>query len=321
MATPCTIVRKRKLHLTRKLDTVRTDVETNPDAVEMGADAETNPDAAEMGAPQNSKYSRKSPSNACETTPSHTPSTQCGGGVSEKDCKGWTCYVCNSTWIIISLVERSRHLEKCLCLAYEEPASPEMALDRPESDASARHCGGIASNRVREESVREERGGCGGGGYSEGEIAIGNIATPTSSKLAFATSPRSTQAFATVCNLCGEDLANLSKCLVSEHEAACFRRLVAEEEKGGAGFLVACNLCGLSFQDMCANERWTHEEECLRRFEADGWDSEEDTYSVKLTELSKADTLTERLKTHVDGGQGINTHTHTCAVLAAEANA
>jgi hypothetical protein len=165
-----------------------------------------------------------------------------------------------------------------------------------------------------EESVREERGGCGVGGYSEVEIAIGNIATPTSSKLAFATSPRSTQAFATVCNLCGEDLANLSQCLVSEHEAACFRRLVAEEEKGGAGFLVACNLCGLSFQDMCANERWAHEEECLRRFEADGWDSEDDTYPVKLTEAgSKADTLTERLKAHVNGGQGINTHTHTCA--------
>ena len=46
-----------------------------------------------------------------------------GGGGGEGD-RAWMCCVCNGKWQVISVDQRQRHLEQCLCLSYHQPPSP-----------------------------------------------------------------------------------------------------------------------------------------------------------------------------------------------------
>ena len=160
--------------------------------------------------------------------------------------RGWKCFVCNSTWVVISCAERQRHLEQCLCLFDEDAEDVEVAAPAPASPA-------VASVRVAcEKSLNREKilhgrpaeapqGSAGQGPAGEplppGGIGAGGGGTAAARR--------------------GEDSVHTD----------------VETDVSETG---VCHLCGASLMGLSPSDRCEHENRCLRDFEAAGWESEGD---------------------------------------------
>ena len=174
----------------------------------------------------------------------------------------WTCFMCNSTWVVISFAERQRHLERCLCLSHEPDQGMPSDPERRSHDYRARQ--------------GHQEGHASANGPAAGDGVIAAACGSAGGAAAFASAATSNVVAATeMCNLCGKvKLPSDTEDWLEQHQAACLSRLVAEEEEGGVP--ACCNLCGRSFADLCAKDRWDHQDSCLRQCEAAGWDSAED---------------------------------------------
>ena len=191
--------------------------------------------------------------------------------------RGWTCCVCNTSWVVISVVERQRHLEQCLCLldgeavdvVDVEPAAGAAAAGAAVSadTASPRSLGGHAAERINE--------GWGDGSGGAQNLASNMALDPNTSVLEERVAPTDHSARDTMqCHLCGEPFLSMSAENIARHEAECLQTFL--EADGAASMTALCNLCGKSLEGMCPRDRWAHENSCLRDFEAAGWDSEKD---------------------------------------------
>ena len=174
----------------------------------------------------------------------------------------WTCFMCNSTWVVISCAERQRHIEHCLCLSHEPDQGMPSVPERKSHDSRARQ--------------GHQEGHTSANGPAAGDGVIAAACGSAGGAAAFASAATSNVVAATeMCNLCGKvKLPSDTEDWLEQHQAACLSRLVAEEEEGGVP--ACCNLCGRSFADLCAKDRWDHQGSCLRQCEAAGWDSAED---------------------------------------------